>query len=173
MDGSANIPRPVFVKRCVVLTLLDPVVAGDVAASQSGSFSLQPFLVFVIIAVVLLANFAKAASRKKRARNASPYAAPPVRPAQAGRPGQSSRPGQQGIAHQAAPAAYVGTLLNGVPMKNYDAAHGQQTTGFANERMKAEAELKRQLDALDAARRAGQVTAEQYAAHREAIFKNF
>ncbi|MCU6481433.1 hypothetical protein [Arthrobacter sp. A2-55] len=160
-------------KRCVVLTLLDPVVAGDVAASQSGSFSLQPFLVFVIIAVVLLANFAKAASRKKRARNASPYAAQPVRPAQAGRPGQSSRPGQQGIAHQAAPAAYIGTLLNGVPMKNYDAAHGQQTTGFANERMKAEAELKRQLDALDAARRAGQVTAEQYAAHREAIFRNF
>jgi len=58
-------------------------------------------------------------------------------------------------------------------MKNYDSSHGQQATGFANERMRAEAELKRQLDALDTARRSGQVTAEQYAVHREAIFKAF
>jgi hypothetical protein len=126
---------------------------------------MQPWFILVFFGVILLANFARAASRRKRARSDSPYAAAP-RPGtvQQARPGTGPQPPQ-------VPAGV--TLLNGIPMKGYEAAHGQQAMGFANERMKAEAELKRQLDALDAARRAGQVTADQYAAHREAIFRNF
>lgn len=58
-------------------------------------------------------------------------------------------------------------------MRSYDSSPVHQGISFSNERMKAEAELKRQLDALDTARRNGQVTAEQYAVHRESIFKNF
>lgn len=153
-----------------MLSMLDPTAAGE-AATSSGSASLQPWIVLVIIGVVLVASFSRAANGRRRARNASPYASTP-RPAQPGRPSQSGY-SQPGVAHQPSGVPYVGTLLNGVPMKSYDAFQGHQTTGFANERMKAEAELKRQLDALDAARRAGQVTAEQYAVHREAIFKNF
>ena len=151
--------------------MLDPTAAGDVAATSSGSESLPPWIVLVVIGVVLVASFTKAASGRRRARNASPYAVTP-RPAQPGRPSQSGY-NHPGIAHQPSGVPYVGTLLNGVPMKSYDAVQGHQTMGFANERMKAEAELKRQLDALDAARRAGQVTAEQYSVHREAIFRNF
>lgn len=125
---------------------------------------MQPWFILVFFGVILLANFARAASRRKRARNDSPYAA--------SRPGTTPQ-GRPGTAPQQAQVPAGVTLLNGIPMKGYEAAHGQQAMGFANERMKAEAELKRQLDALDAARRAGQVTADQYAAHREAIFRNF
>ncbi|WP_288025888.1 hypothetical protein [Arthrobacter sp.] len=162
-----------------MLTMLDPAATGDIAAPSSGSGALPPWFILVFLAVVLVASFARAASRRKRARNASPYATTP----RSGRPGGPvySQPGGPQSVHQATPGTvqqspaipYGGTLLNGVPMKSYDAVQGHQTIGFANERMKAEADLKRQLDALDAARRAGQVTAEQYAAHREAIFKNF
>ncbi len=143
-----------------MLSVLNLVSAGDVAASSSSSFSLQPWFIFIIIGLALFSSFVRAAGRKKRARDANPYGPP-------------SPTGQPGVAHQANQTPYSGTLLNGVPMKNYDSSHGHQTTGFANERMRAEAELKRQLDALDSARRSGQVTAEQYAIHREAIFKAF
>ncbi|WP_449372312.1 hypothetical protein [Arthrobacter psychrolactophilus] len=140
--------------------MIDSLAMDTLAASSSGSFSIQPYFVLVVIAAVMISSFVKAAARKKRARQTS------VLPA-------ASVPGRAGVAHQPMAAPYVGTLLNGVPLANYDSSHGHQTAGFANERMRAEAELKRQLDALDTARRAGQVTAEQYAAHREAIFKNF
>lgn len=140
--------------------MIESLAVGSVAASSSSSFSLQPYFVFIIIGAALLSSFIRAASRKRRA-NQENHQAPT---------------GRAGVAHPAQPQAntpYAGTLLNGVPLKNYDAGHGHQTTGFANERMRAEAELKRQLDALDTARRNGQVTADQYAIHREAIFKNF
>lgn len=140
--------------------MLEPLATGTVAASSSSSFSAQPFLVLIIIGVVLFSSFIKAATRKKREQRANPYT-------------QAKPSGRTGVAHQPTNVPYVGTLLNGVPLNNYDTSHGHQTTGFANERMRAEAELKRQLDALDVARRNGQVTAEQYAVHREAIFKNF
>ncbi|NVM97647.1 hypothetical protein [Arthrobacter sp. SDTb3-6] len=138
-----------------MLTMLDPSAAGTMAASSSGSGAVPPWLILVFFGVALVASFVRASSRRKRTRNAPPR-------------GIQSR-----TVRQDPPIPHGGTLLNGVPMKAYDNAQGQQSMGFANERMRAEAELKRQLDALDAARRAGQVTAEQYAAHREAIFKNF
>lgn len=141
--------------------MIDSLAMETVAASSSGSFSIQPYFVLVIIAVVMISSFLKAAARKKRARQTNVV------------PTITSVPGRAGVAHQPLAAPYIGTLLNGIPLANYDSSHGHQTTGFANERMRAEAELKRQLDALDTARRAGQVTAEQYAVHREAIFKNF
>ena len=140
--------------------MFEPLAAGTVAASNSSSFSTPPYFVLIIIGVVLLSSLIKATSRKKREQRANPYAA--TKPS-----------GRTGVAHQPTNAPYVGTLLNGVPLNNYDTSHGHQTTGFANERMRAEAELKRQLDELDTARRNGQVTAEQYAVHRETIFKNF
>lgn len=147
-----------------------PSVTDPLAVSSSsdsfGSILGQPWIFIIIVALVLVTNFAKAASRKKRANQAGPQTAP----ARAVQRGTSNAPG---VAHQPSGAPYVGTLLNGVPLNNYESPHGHQTTGFANERMRAEAELKRQLDALDAARRSGQVTAEQYSVHREAIFKNF
>ncbi|MDJ0317054.1 hypothetical protein QMG40_07650 [Arthrobacter sp. H35-MC1] len=139
--------------------MLGSLAVGSVAASSSSSFSIQPFFVLVIVAGVLISTFAKAAARKKRANQGNPNQPHPTQ--------------RVGVAHQANNVPYVGTLLNGVPMRNYDNTHGHQTTGFANERMQAEVELKRQLDALDAARRSGQVTAEQYGVHREAIFRNF
>lgn len=110
----------------------------------------------MVVAAVMVGSFVRAANRKKRDRAAAPL-----------RPGAATA-----ATHNTA------TLLNGVPLKSYDNPHGSPAAGFsgvgfANERMRVEAELKRQLDALDAARRAGQVSAEQYAGHREAIFKNF
>ncbi|MGP9500735.1 hypothetical protein ACT3TS_00800 [Specibacter sp. AOP5-B1-6] len=141
--------------------MLGSLAEGSVAASSSASFNIRPYFVLVFIAIVLISSFVKAAARKKRAAQANPYA-------------QTNQAGRVGVAHQpTANVPYVGTLLNGVPLGNYDNSHGHQTTGFANERMQAETELKRQLDALDTARRNGQVTADQYAVHREAIFKNF
>ena len=122
--------------------------------------------------VILFGSFIRAASRKKRSQQERRQAGNFGQPQPGPRPGAHPA-GHRGVAHQAAGTPYVGTLLNGVPLQNYDSPHSHHTTGFANERMRAEAELKRQLDALDAARRAGQVTAEQYAGHREAIFKNF
>ena len=145
--------------------LFASVAAVSSAASSSSSFNIQPFFVLIIVGIALLSTFIKAAARKRNNKqNKNHYPNNQHTPNSAGR---------TGVAHPQMNAPYVGTLLNGVPMRNYDTAHGHQTTGFANERMKAEAELKRQLDALDAARRNGQVTAEQYAVHREAIFKNF
>ncbi|WP_038467655.1 hypothetical protein [Arthrobacter sp. PAMC 25486] len=152
--------------------MFGPLAVGSVAASSTPSFSLQPFFVLVIMGVILISSFVRAANRKKRSQQASTHVGTPAHPV-AGSPSGANPAGRQGVAHQASGTPYVGTLLNGVPLQNYDNSHGHQTTGFANERMRAEAELKRQLDALDAARRAGQVTAEQYATHREAIFKNF
>ncbi|WP_139244265.1 hypothetical protein [Arthrobacter alpinus] len=145
--------------------MIESLATDSLAASSSTSFSIQPYFVFVIIAVVLVSSFVKASARKRRANRENPNT--PFNQAQA-RPS-----GRAGVAHQPGNVPYVGTLLNGVPINNYDSSHGHQTTGFANERMRAEAELKRQLDALDTARRNGQVTAEQYAVHREAIFKAF
>ncbi len=145
--------------------MIESLAVDSLAASSSDSFSIQPYFVFVVIAVVLISSFVKASARKKRANRTNPNM--PVHPTQA------NMSGRAGVAHQPGNVPYVGTLLNGVPLANYDSSHGHQTTGFANERMRAEAELKRQLDALDTARRSGQVTAEQYAVHREAIFKNF
>lgn len=121
------------------------------AASAEGSFSFQPFLVVLLAAVAVVSSFIRAAARKKRSR--TPAATPP------------------GTDRNAGP--HPTTLLNGVPLKGHNTPLGTHEAGFAHERMRVEAELKRQLDALDAARRAGQVTAEQYAGHREAIFKNF
>lgn len=151
------------------------VLLVPMAADSTGSFSVQPFIVFAIIALALLSSFVRAANRKKRAQQANPHQqAPQLQRPQANQAGRNGATQQQRPASKSAPGAqYSGTLLNGVPMKNYDNPYGYQATGFANERMRMEAELKRQLDALDVARRAGQVTAEQYAAHREAIFKNF
>lgn len=143
-----------------MLSVLDPMAANDVAASSFSSASLQPWIVFVVVALVLLVNLTKAMGRRKRANQNPTYGTP-------------TQNGQRGAAHQPAGTPQVGTLLNGVPMNTPGTLHGQQGGGFANERMRAEAELKRQLDALDAARRSGQVTAEQYAVHREAIFKAF
>ncbi|WP_394938957.1 hypothetical protein [Psychromicrobium sp. YIM B11713] len=45
-------------------------------------------------------------------------------------------------------------------------------SGFASSRWAAEQELKRLLTELDQRRRSGQISAEQYAAEREAIFRN-
>lgn len=148
-----------------------PLATGAVAASSGSSFSFQPFFVLVIMGVVLFSSFIRAAARKSRTTRNPPHQ--PGVPRQAKPTQPTARAGRSGVAHQPVETPYVGTLLNGVPLQNYDTSHGHQTTGFANERMRAEAELKRQLDALDAARRNGQVTAEQYAVHREAIFKNF
>lgn len=140
--------------------MLEPMATSIVAASSSNSSGVPPLFMLVIVGVILLSIFTRSANRKRRATRDNIYN--PANPT-----------GKAGVAHKPGTAPYVGTLLNGVPLRNYDTSHGHQTTGFANERMKAEAELKRQLDALDTARRNGQVTAEQYAVHREAIFKNF
>lgn len=148
--------------------VLVPLAAGSVAASSTSSFSLPPYFIFIIIAGGLIISYFRAAARKKRAEQANPHLAAPAH-----QHPQAKLPQQAGTAHQPGAAPYVGTLLNGVPLKNYDSSHGHQTTGFMNARMQAEAELKRQLDALDAARRAGQVDADQYAAYREGIFKKF
>lgn len=145
------------------------VLLAPMAVDSTASLSVQPFIVFAIVALVLLSSFFRAANRKKRAQQA-----PQLQRPQANQAGRNGAAQQQRAATKPTPGAqYSGTLLNGVPMKSYDNPHGYQATGFANERMRMEAELKRQLDALDVARRAGQVTAEQYAAHRESIFKNF
>lgn len=140
--------------------VLESVAVGSVAASSSGVGALQPLFVLIIIGIVLLSSFIRAASRKRRANQASPYTT--AKPA-----------GRATHQQHNAPAPYTGTLLNGVPLRNYDTSHAHEGISFANERMKAEAELKRQLDALDTARRNGQVTPEQYTLHREAIFRNF
>ncbi len=150
--------------------LFASVAAVSSAASSSSSFNIQPFFVLIIVGVVLFSAFIKAAARKRNNKQNNNQYPNNQYPNNQHTPNSA---GRTGVAHPQMNAPYVGTLLNGVPMRNYDTAHGHQTTGFANERMKAEAELKRQLDALDAARRNGQVTAEQYAVHREAIFKNF
>ncbi|ALE05252.1 hypothetical protein AL755_06795 [Arthrobacter sp. ERGS1:01] len=127
----------------------------------------------VVVGVILVVNFMKATNRRRRANQPpTPGVSQPVNHQQPGRPQQNGSR-QNGTARPQPGAPYVGTLLNGIPMNTPGTLHGQQGAGFANERMRAEAELKRQLDALDAARRSGQVTADQYAAHREAIFKNF
>ena len=145
--------------------MFDSVAADSVAASASGTAGLQPSLVLVIIGAVLLSSFLRAASRKRRARQGNPTTqANPGRPV----PHPSSP-----VPHPSGKVPFSGTLLNGVPMRSYDSSPVHQGISFSNERMKAEAELKRQLDALDTARRNGQVTAEQYAVHREGIFKNF
>lgn len=145
--------------------------AGSVAASSSASINIQPFFVLIFVGVIMVSSFIRAAANKSRKRQANQQqrTAPQRSPQQT--PGAPAA--RSGVAHHASDVPYVGTLLNGVPLKDYDAGRGHQTAGFANERMRAEAELKRQLDALDAARRNGQVTADQYAVHREAIFKNF
>ncbi|MBP2411383.1 hypothetical protein JOF48_000182 [Arthrobacter stackebrandtii] len=148
--------------------VLVPLAAGSVAASSPSSFSLPPYFIFIIIAAGLFISFFRASARKRRAEQANPHLAAPAH-----QHPQAKLPQQTGTAHQGGTAPYVGTLLNGVPLKGYDSSHGHQTTGYLNERMQAEAELKRQLDALDAARRAGQVDADQYAAYREGIFKKF
>lgn len=140
--------------------MAEQLATSIVAASSSSSSGFSPLFMLAVVGVILLSIFTRSANRKRRAARDNIYN--PANPT-----------GRAGVAHQPGSAPYVGTLLNGVPMQNYDTSHGHQTTGFANERMKAEAELKRQLDALDTARRNGQVTAEQYAVHREAIFKNF
>ncbi|MHA7305094.1 hypothetical protein ACX80E_07600 [Arthrobacter sp. TMN-49] len=140
--------------------MVEPLATSTVAASSSSSSGVQPVFILLIVGVVLLSAYLRSASRKRRAARENIYNPP-------------SPTGRPGVAHQPSNAPYVGTLLNGVPLRNYDTSHGHQTTSFANERMKAEAELKLQLDALDTARRNGQVTAEQYAVHREAIFKKF
>lgn len=152
--------------------MLEPLAVGGVAASSTPSFSIQPSFVLVIMGAILLSAFVRAANRKKRSQQARPHGGALGHSQPVPQPGAPAD-GHHGVAHQAAATPYVGTLLNGVPLQNYDSSHGHHTTGFANERMRVEAELKRQLEALDAARRAGQVTAEQYAGHREAIFKNF
>lgn len=155
--------------RCVVPLVSVSLTAGAVAASSNGSSGIPPFMVLIVVGLVLFSTLVNAASRKRAANRKNPYQ---QAPASSGRPGVAHQP-QRSSGQPTINAPYVGTLLNGVPMTNYDAGHGHQTAGFANERMRAEGELKRQLDALDAARRNGQVTAEQYAVHREAIFKNF
>lgn len=151
------------------------VLLAPMAADSAASFSVQPFIVFGIIALALISSFFRAANRKKRAQQPNPHQqAPQPQHPQANQAGRNGTAQQQRAATKSSPGAqYSGTLLNGVPMKSYDNPYGYQATGFANERMRMEAELKRQLEALDTARRAGQVTAEQYASHREAIFKNF
>ncbi len=151
--------------------LFMPVAAGSVAASSSASVNIQPFIVFIFIGLVLISSFIRAAARKSRNQQANRQQQTMAHPVPQQKPGSPT--GRAGAAHHASDVPYVGTLLNGVPLKDYDAGRGHQSTGFANERMKAEAELKRQLDALDTARRNGQVDADQYAMHREAIFKNF
>lgn len=143
-----------------MLSVLDPMAANVAAASSFSSASLQPWIILVVVVLVLLVNLTKAMNRRKRANQNPTY-------------GSTTRPAPRGAAQQPAGTPYVGTLLNGIPMNTPGTLHGVQGAGFANERMRAEAELKRQLDALDTARRGGQVTADQYAAHREAIFKNF
>lgn len=161
-----------YQKRCFVTVMFGLLAMDSIAASSTSSFSIQPFFVLVIMGVVLISSFARAANRKKRSQQTSTHAGTPAQPV-AGASSGANPAGRRGVAHQASGTPFVGTLLNGIPLQDYDNSHGHQTTGFANERMRTEAELKRQLDALDAARRAGQVTAEQYATHREAIFKNF
>lgn len=133
--------------------MLTQAAVNSTAESTGSSFSFQPLMVFIIIALVMASAFIRAALRKRRAQQAS-----------------APLPGGK---HPSQASPHTTTLLNGVPLKSYNTLHGQQTAGFANERMRMEAELKRQLDALDTARRAGQVTAEEYAGHREAIFKKF
>lgn len=140
--------------------MVGPLTASTVAASSSSAAELQPLVMVLIVGGILLSAYVRSANRKRRAARENIY-------------NQTHLKERTGVAHQPSGTPYVGTLLNGVPLNNYDTSHGHQTTGFANERMRAEAELKRQLDALDSARRSGQVTAEQYAVHREAIFKNF
>lgn len=155
-------------------TMVTQLAMDATAASSSSSSSFPPYFVLIFIAFILLNIFTRASKRKKRANQENPQhqaqSRRQVAPNQRPNPADIAR---HGVAHQPANVPYEGTLLNGIPLRGYDTSHGHQTTGFANERMRAEAELKRQLDALDAARRAGQVTAEQYGQHRDAIFKNF
>lgn len=155
--------------RCVVPLVSVSLAAGSVAASSNDSSGIPPFMVLIVVGLVLFSTFVNAASRKRAANRKNAHHQPSAPASRVGVAHQPQRHGAQPVTN----APYVGTLLNGVPMHNDDAGHGHQTAGFANERMRAESELKRQLDALDTARRNGQVTAEQYAVHREAIFKNF
>lgn len=151
-----------------MLSALDSVSRSYVSASSSSSSPLPVWVFIIVMVIAVISTVTKAVNRKNRAKNTAVYT-----PGVAVTPGVAARPGINGVAHQPTSAPYVGTLLNGVPMKPYDTGNGYQGAGFANERMRAESELKRQLDGLDAARRAGQVTAEQYAVHRDAIFKAF
>lgn len=148
------------------------------AAVASDGIRGIPWLFWVAAAVVTLNMIANARKKKRQraqgngqpAQRRNPHPNVPAHPHP-----QANTAGRTGVAHgsPAQNAPYVGTTLNGVPLKDYDTSHGHHSTGFANERMRAEAELRRQLDSLDAARRAGQVSAEDYAGYREAIFKNF
>lgn len=146
---------------------------GSVAAAAGNSMDFQPWLVLVIIAVVLVSTFTRAVARRSRQRNDANQSAQTYMLQGHNRQGRTPASRSAQSVRQPVAAPFAGTLLNGVPMKNYDSTGGHQVRGFASERMLAEAELKRQLDALDSARRSGKVTAEQYALHREAIFKNF
>lgn len=94
----------------------------------------------------------------------------PRRPAPAPRPQQGNGYSAAPI-YQTSPERYMGTTLNGVRIGNTSGSN--YAGGFAAERLAAESALRRQLEGLDAARRAGQIDAEQYEAHREAIFKRF
>ena len=171
--------------------MLNVLVSAAVPASTSGSLGsvLGNGIWPIVIIAIILFTLANGRATQKR-RRAQQQARPPMpgatgqvrsyqgqpqqRPAQPGRPGQQptaqNRPGQGSVGQ---PALHRATLLNGVPIPPSATDQAQYSNSYSMQRMLMEQELKRRLDALDTARRNGQVTAEQYSLQRDAIFKSF
>lgn len=142
--------------------LMGYLASGNVASTSNGNFSFGTLALVIVAVVGLLSSFAKNAAKRKAQRKKRGTG--PAAQLARGRGSAPTAAAQQPVQNV--------TLLNGIPIASYTNTAGQ-SGGFANERMRAEAELKRQLDALDTARRAGLVNAEQYATQREAIFRRF
>jgi len=152
------------------------IVALLPAASNSG-FSVFPwfFVIFVVLAVLgQIANARKRARAKQQNgqqyQQAPPavnnfganYQAPPAN-------FQSPAAPPNGYAQ---PAQFQQPPANGPGGWAQPAPANPGMSGFASSRWAAEQDLKRLLTELDQRRRAGQLTAEQYEAEREAIFRN-
>lgn len=169
--------------------VLNGLVSAAVPATTTTSAGgLLPAAIWpiVIIAIILfsLAN-GRAAQRRRREQqqNRPPMPGAPTQvrtyqgqpqqgPGQPVRAAQQAqnRPGQGSVGQ---PMLHRATLLNGIPIPPSSTDQAQYSNSYSMQRMLMEQELKRRLDALDTARRNGQVTAEQYSIQRDAIFKSF
>ncbi|AJT41464.1 hypothetical protein [Psychromicrobium lacuslunae] len=151
------------------------MIAAVLPAASNSGFSVFPwfFVIFVVLAIIgQLANARKRARAKQQ--NSQQY--------------QQPRPAANNVNYQAPPANFQAPAAppNGYtptpqfqqsPANNpsnwqQPAQTSSGMSGFASARWAAEQEMKRVLNELDQRRRAGQISAEQYAQEREAIFRN-
>jgi hypothetical protein len=181
-DGGNYNPKVGF----KVLNVLVSATVSAAAPSSLGSVLGAAIWPIIIVAIILfsLAN-GRATQKRRQQQQQQPHPGAPVqtrtyqgqpqqRPAQPGRPAPNQqaqyRPGQGSVGQ---PTLHRATLLNGIPIPPSATDQAQYSNSYSMQRMLMEQQLKQRLDALDSARRNGQVTAEQYSIQRDAIFKSF